>query len=83
MSLLKILLWGIVIYYLYRFVFGVVVPVGKATNQMKSKIKEMQDEQIRQQQQQRNQHQQQPQANAQQQKTTVDKGDYIEFEEIK
>ena len=80
MSLLKILLWGIVIYYLYRFVFGVVVPVGKATNQMKSKIREMQDEQLRQQQQ-HTQSQQQP--TAQQQKAPVDKGDYIEFEEIK
>jgi Sec-independent protein translocase protein TatA len=79
--MLKILLWGIVIYYLYRFVFGVVVPVGKATNQMKSKIKEMQDEQIRQQQQ-RTQHQQQPTAQ-QQQKAPTEKGDYIEFEEIK
>jgi Sec-independent protein translocase protein TatA len=80
MSLLKILLWGIVIYYLYRFVFGVVVPVGKATNQMKSKIREMQDEQLRQQQQ-HTQPQQQP--TAQQQKAPADKGDYIEFEEIK
>ena len=80
MSLLKILLWGIVIYYLYRFVFGVVVPVGKATNQMKSKIREMQDEQLRQQQQ-HTQSQQQP--TAQPPKAPVDKGDYIEFEEIK
>lgn len=82
MSLLKILLWGIVIYYLYKFVFGVVVPVGKATNQMKNKVREMQDEQVRQQQQ-RNQYQQQPTAQQQQQKAPADKGDYIEFEEIK
>jgi Sec-independent protein translocase protein TatA len=81
MSLLKILLWGIVLYYLYKFVFGVVVPVGKATNQMKSKIKEMQDEQVRQQQTAQQQHFT-PQE--QQQKTTsTQEGDYIEFEEIK
>ncbi|HNN32241.1 MAG TPA: hypothetical protein PKJ70_10155 [Chitinophagaceae bacterium] len=40
--LLKIILWGIVIYYLYKFVFGVVMPVSKATSDMKSKINEMQ-----------------------------------------
>ncbi len=80
MSLLKILLWGIVLYYLYKFVFGVVVPVGKATNQMKSKIKEMQDEQVRQQQAGQQQHFTQQQ---QQKSTPTHEGDYIEFEEIK
>jgi len=80
MSLMKILLWGIVLYYLYKFVFNVVVPVGKATNQMKGKIKEMQEEQLRQQQQ--TQHQQAaPQAK--QQTTSNIEGDYIEFEEVK
>lgn len=81
MSLMKILLWGIVLYYLYKFVFNVVFPVGKATNQMKSKIKEMQDEQLRQQQQQTQQ--QQASSTIKQQAPTATEGDYIEFEEVK
>jgi uncharacterized protein YybS (DUF2232 family) len=82
MQLLKILLWAIVIYYIYKFVFNVVVPVSKAAKQMKQTVQKMQDAQ----QQQQNQQQQQtthvhtttkPSTNI-----TVD-ADYIEFEEIK
>ncbi len=78
-ELFRILLWGFVLYYAYKFVFGVVVPVGKATNQMKNKIKEMQEQQSHQQQ----QAQQQPSAQAKQQSPPTVEGDYIEFEEVK
>lgn len=77
MSLLKILLWGIVIYYIYKFLFGVVVPVGKAAGEMKSKINEIKKEQeefIKQQQQ---------QTQATQNNNSNNQGEYIEFEEIK
>jgi len=80
MSLLKILLWGIVIYYIYKFLFGVVVPVGKAAGEMKSKINEIKKEQeefIKQQQ------QQQQQTQATQNNNSNNQGEYIEFEEIK
>ncbi|HMZ46799.1 MAG TPA: hypothetical protein PKG56_08415 [Chitinophagaceae bacterium] len=81
--LLKIILWGIVIYYLYKFVFGVVMPVSKATSDMKSKINEMQRAQeqfIKQQQQQQEQFQKQK---VHEENIHLKKGDYIEFEEIK
>jgi Sec-independent protein translocase protein TatA len=88
MGLLKIVLWGIVLYYLYKFVFNVVVPVSKATSQMKSKMQQMQDEQIRQQQAHQQQTftppPQQPSSNTHQPKATANsEGDYIEFEEVK
>lgn len=82
MSLLKILLWGIVLYYLYKFVFGVVVPVSKAANQMKQTVQKMQEAQQK-------QHQTQQEETTIQQKNTTNSttetldADYIEFEEIK
>lgn len=77
----KIILYGILLYLLYKFVFELVLPVGKATLQVKSKLKEMQEQQAAQQQ----QYQQQAQAAEKQQaKRPATKGaDYIEFEEVK
>lgn len=78
--LLKYILWGFVIYLLYKFIFELVIPVGKATSQVKEKMREMQEQQAQQQQ----QFQQQQQAPQQQQKAEPPKGgDYIDFEEIK
>lgn len=81
MSLLKILLWAFVLYYLYKFVFNVVVPVGKAANQMKTTVQKMQEAAQQQYQQQEQQKQQAEQAK--QQATVQHDADYIEFEEIK
>ena len=78
--LLKYLLWGIIIYYLYKFVFGVIIPVGKAANQMKGKVKEMQEAQMRQQQQ---AEQQKAPPQTKQATDVASKDDYIEFEEVK
>lgn len=81
MSLLKILLWAIVIYYIYKFVFGVVVPVSKAANQVKQTMQKMQEAQ----QQQNQQYQQNSNTQTATKPTsniTVD-AEYIEFEEIK
>ena len=79
----KLIIYGILLYLLYKFVFELVIPVSKATSQVKDKLKEMQEEQLRQQQYQ----QQQAQAaevQAQQAKQAGTKsGDYIEFEEVK
>ncbi len=84
MGLFKVIIWGIIIYYIYKFVFGFVVPVSKAAGDMKDKISQMQKAQ-----EQYIKQQQQQQYN--QQKTTTqvttsnekNNGDYIEFEEIK
>lgn len=70
----KIILYGFMLYLLYKFVFELVIPVSKATSQVKDRIKEMQQQQQAQQQQ-AAQTQQQP-------RKTTDK-DYIEFEEVK
>lgn len=77
----KIILYGILLYLLYKFVFDLVIPIGKATSQVKSKLKEMQEQQAAQQQ----QYQQQTQAAEKQRaKGPATKGaDYIEFEEVK
>lgn len=78
----KLIIYGILLYLLYKFVFELVIPVSKATSQVKDKLKEMQEEQLRQQQYQ----QQQAQAaevQAQQAKQAGTKsGDYIEFEDV-
>ena len=75
----KIILYGILLYLLYKFVFELVIPVGKATSQVKDKIREMQYQQQAQQQ----AYQQQPQGNTTQKQTTAKEGDYIDFEEVK
>lgn len=80
--LLKYIFYGLLIYFLYKFIFELVIPVGKATSQVKDKMREMQ--QMQQRQQEQFQQQQQQQARAQQQASTApSKGDYIEFEEVK
>jgi Sec-independent protein translocase protein TatA len=78
--LLKYIIWGFVIYLLYKFIFELVIPVGKATSQVKDKLREMQDQQA---QQQFQQQQQQAKPQQQQQAEPVKGGDYIDFEEVK
>lgn len=77
----KIIVYGILLYLLYKLVFELVIPVGKATSQVKDKIREMQMQQEAQQ----RQYQQQQQA-PQHPNTPTEAGktgDYIEFEEVK
>jgi hypothetical protein len=81
--MMKIILWGLAIYFIYRLIFGFIVPVSKVASQMKDKVREMQDAQ----EEARRQFEQQQQQQYQQQtpKATPVKGneDYIEFEEVK
>lgn len=80
----KLILYGILLYLLYKFVFELVIPVSKATTQVKDKLKEMQEQQLRQQQQYQQQQAQAAQAQAQQAKQADSKAsDYIDFEEVK
>ena len=80
----KLIIYGILLYLLYKFVFELVIPVSKATTQVKDKLKEMQEQQMRQQQQYEKQQAQAQQAQSQQAKQGDAKtGDYIEFEEVK
>lgn len=73
----KMILYGFLIYLLYKFIFELVIPISKATSQMKDKIQEMQQQQARQ--------QSQEQAPPPQQTTPKadNASDYIEFEEVK
>jgi sortase (surface protein transpeptidase) len=76
----KIILYGFLLYLLYKFIFELVIPVSKATSQVKSKMREMQEMQNAQQEQYRQQQAAQAQAQPQEKKKG---GDYIEFEEVK
>jgi hypothetical protein len=71
-------------YLLYKLVFGFIVPVYKTTKQVRREMGNMQ-EAIRQQYQQQQAAQQQTERVQYQQTTNnkVDKGDYLDFEEIK
>ncbi|QNA44194.1 hypothetical protein [Lacibacter sediminis] len=77
--LLRYLLYGLLIYFVFRFIFRFVIPVTRAARTMKSKMNEFQT---------RMQEQQQQQAAAQRpqpvkEPLTPKEGDYIEFEEVK
>lgn len=76
--MIKLIFYGLVVYLIYKLVFELIIPVGKASSQMKEKLHQMQ-------QQQQNFQQQQSGPVAEPQKAakpTSDK-DYIEFEEVK
>ena len=76
----KIIVYGFLLYLLYKFIFELVIPVSKATSQVKDKLREMQEQQ---QEQQRQQQQAGP-APVQQTQPPKDRdADYIEFEEVK
>lgn len=79
MPFFKIILYAFLIYIAYRFIFNFVIPIYRATRQMKKGFREMNDrmnEQMRQQ-------QEQFTPEEQPQKPGQKEGDYIEFEEIK
>jgi hypothetical protein len=76
--MIKLIFYGILIYILYKLIFGFIIPVSKATGQIRSKIKEAQEQQRR------FEEQQQAQAQQQYQKTdTPPDTEYIDFEEVK
>jgi cellobiose-specific phosphotransferase system component IIA len=75
--MIKLIFYGLVVYLIYKLIFELVIPVGKASSQMREKIQQMQDQQ--------NFQQQQSKPAAEPQKTPTAKADkdYIEFEEVK
>ena len=77
----KLIIYGFLIYLLYKFIFELVIPVSKATSQVKDRMREMQrmqEEQLAQQQ------RYNAQATASEPvKTAKRDDDYIEFEEVK
>ena len=80
---MKFILYALLIYFLYKVIFDLVIPATKVTKQVKNKMAEMQEAQRRQQ---YAANQQQQAAAAQQQTTQATKPvekEYIDFEEIK
>ena len=77
----RYLFWAIGLYILIRFIFNFVIPVYRATRQMKG---QMRDFQSRMHQDHQTSQNFQESGNAQKQaKSTVKEGDYIDFEEVK
>jgi uncharacterized membrane protein (DUF106 family) len=75
--LMKFIFYGILIWLLYKLVFDFIIPVSRATRQIKSKIREAQ------QQQQRFQEQRNMKAPQFQQKDPPADTEYIDYEEVK
>lgn len=79
----KIILYGFLIYLAYKFIFELVIPVSKATSQVKDNLRKMQEMQQAQQQQYQQQQKQAAEAQAAAKETAAKGGDYIDFEEVK
>lgn len=78
--MMKLILWGLFIYLLYKFIFGFVIPVSRATKDIKSKIREAQANQQRfQQEQNRTSRQEQ----FPKKETPPPDAEYIDYEEVK
>ncbi|HKZ67344.1 MAG TPA: hypothetical protein VJ111_13350 [Chitinophagaceae bacterium] len=76
--MLKVLLYGLLIWFLYNLIFRFIIPVYKTTRQVKQKFREMQDQMN--QQQDFTTQQTEPAEKSTLKKT---KEDYIDFEEVK
>ena len=74
--MLRYILIGFACYFLYRFIFELVIPVYRTTKQVKKQF-----DSVRQQQSQNSTADSYPKKHPVN-KTSVDKSDYIEFEEI-
>ena len=78
MAMMKVILYGLLAWFLFNLVFRFIIPIYKTTRQMKKKFREMHT-------------QMQEQANMQQdfarpaseQPVSKKTGDYIDFEEVK
>jgi len=79
--MLKVLLYGLLAWFLYNLIFRFIIPVYKTTRQMKQKFREMQTQMQDQMNQQQDFTAQTQSAEKSTPKKT--KEDYIDFEEIK
>lgn len=76
--MIRVILFALLIYFLYRFIFHFLIPVSKVTREMKGKMKEFQNRM-----QQQQGFQTQPQRPAKETTSPKKAGDYIDFEEVK
>jgi hypothetical protein len=79
MKFLELLGELLVIYILYKVVFGFIIPVYQTTKQVKTKMNDMHSRMQEQQHAQSSQHSQEPVKKS----TTASKDDYIDYEEVR
>lgn len=84
--MMKIILWGLLVYFLYNFIFRFVIPATKVASQMKNQVRKMQEQQeatLREMK--KNQAEQQRFEKEQVTKHVSERknDDYIDFEEVK
>lgn len=80
--MMKMLLYGLLIYFLYKVIFEIVVPVSNGVKSVRQNMEQMQ-EAARKAQEQQNAHFNQQQAQATKTKVGTEDAEYIDFEEVK
>ena len=84
MNIFKLIGELVVIYILYKLIFDFIIPLYKASKQMKGKMKDMQERMQHQQRAQTEQQRQQQQPPQPPRATErISKDDYIDYEEVK
>ena len=80
--MMKMLLYGLLIYFLYKVIFEIVVPVSRGVKSVRQNMEQMQAA-AKKAQEQHNAHYQQPQTQANKPKVETVDAEYIDFEEVK
>ena len=83
MNIFKLIGELVVIYILYKFIFGFIIPLYTASKQMKGKMTEMQERMQAQQRAQAEQQRQQQKPQPPKASEKISKDDYIDYEEVK
>ncbi len=72
-----------ILYLLYKLVYNVIVPVTRATTTVRDRMRQMQEEQMREQQPYAGQQPQRNTKGASRNDSTTTDGEYIDYEEVK
>lgn len=80
--MMKMLLYGLLIYFLYKVIFEIVVPVSRGVKSVRQNMEQMQAA-AKKAQEQQNAHYQQQQTQSSKPKEEVVDAEYIDFEEVK
>lgn len=80
--MMKMLLYGLLIYFLYKVIFEIVVPVSRGVKSVRQNMEQMQAA-AKKAQEQQNAHYQQQQTQSSKPKAEAVEAEYIDFEEVK
>ncbi len=80
--MMKMLLYGLLIYFLYKVIFEIVVPVSNGVKSVRQNMEQMQAA-AKKAQEQQNAHYQQQQTQSSKSKVEAVDAEYIDFEEVK